>query len=194
MAEIEADRTVPARLEALAELAGARFVALGALLVALQPDVAMLQLGPAGTSGCGRMPMHELRCRANRTPDMPVKDARKPCIAATHLQSLPDRCRCPRRCCKCPRCCSRSCFCKQMCCTDGWQGDCSQSGCRTPAEACAVDSGFLHCFAIVREGGGESGSCMPSGLSGLSSQQATAMLRCRCGSTSNSHCCWRCHP
>ena len=53
MAEMEADRTVPARLEALAELAGARLVALGALLVALQPEVAMLQLGPAGTSGSG---------------------------------------------------------------------------------------------------------------------------------------------
>ena len=66
MAEMEADRTVPARLEALAELAGARFVALGALLVALHPDVAMLQLGPAGTSGSGQLLMHVVLCRASR--------------------------------------------------------------------------------------------------------------------------------
>ena len=194
MAEMEADSTVPARLEELAELAGARFVALGALLVALQPDVAMLQLGPAGTSGCGQVLMHEFWCRASRTPNRPVKDTRKPCIPATHLQSLPDRCRRPRRCYKCLRCCSRCCSCTQKCCRGGWQGECSQSGCHTPAEACAVDSGFLHCFAIIWEGGGDLGSYMPSGLSGLSSPQATAGLRCRCASTSNSHCCWRCHP
>ena len=66
MAEMDADRTVPARLEALAELAGARLVALGALLVALQPVVAMLQLGPAGTSGFGLLLMHVILCRASR--------------------------------------------------------------------------------------------------------------------------------